>query len=239
MAVGALAFIALWLVFQHKPGWYRPPVVDEALLRRARTESAALVDDVSRQIVEARPFDVTLTDAEVSEWLAAAPHQWPDVGRRIPPQISDPVVRFEPDGVRFGVLYSDGGWRAVLNATVALGVSDDSEHLTIALLGVRGGSLPVPRFVLEGILNEISIDGDTDLSLHTGASVSSPARAAVDTAGSPHRRGEHSREPRPAEGAGELILIENRFIWPNGDRPFQIKSISVEFGSLHLRVVPL
>jgi hypothetical protein len=35
------------------------------------------------------------------------------------------------------------------------------------------------------------------------------------------------------------VRIRNRFVWPNGDRPFRIASIKVDGGDLRIGIVPL
>ena len=169
LIVGLAALIALWLAFQHKPGWYQPPVVNEVMLQRARTTSAATADRVSQQIVDGEAFHVTLTDESVNEWLAALPHLWPDARRSIPPEISDVAVGFKRGRIHVGGLYAKDDWRAILNVALAVAISPDGREVTLTLTDVQGGSLPVPRMIVDEILQRVrphSISAGQDRNPH-------------------------------------------------------------------------
>ena len=224
LIAGPIVLVMLWLVFQHKPGWYRPPVVTEPLLQHARTTSAAAADDVSKRIVEAEPFQMVLTDVAVNEWLAALPHLWPDARRSIPPEISDVAVRFEGGRVRVGVLYARGGWRVILSVGLAMAVSRDGQAITVALTDARGGSLPVPRAILERVLSGV-LEIAADRPLGPGSHVKTPRSASAGL--------------QSVDELFEGVRIRNRFVWPNGDRPLRVDSIEVDGGELRLGIEPL
>lgn len=224
LVVGPIVLVTLWLVFQHKPGWYRPPVVTETMLQHARTTSAATADDVSKRIVDAESFQIVLTDEVVNEWLAALPHLWPDARRSVPPEVSDLAVQFEDGQVRVGALYADDGWRAIVSIGLFPAVSRDGKTLRVTLTGAKGGSLPVPRMILRRILSSV-------LERGTGArDQRGDGTAALGSA---------FRDLRSADELFEGVRIRNRFVWPNGDRPLRIDSIEVDGGELRLRIEPL
>ena len=213
-----VGFVPLWLTFQHKPGWYRPPLLDAEGLQRARAEAVAVADDVSDQMVRRKPFDLVLRDTEVNEWLAALPHAWPEVLDKLPPGISDLVVRFEADRIRIGAHCARNGWRAIVNGAVTLRLSPDGHDLQWRLEEVNGGSLPVPKGLLARFVEPAIAsvrDGDED-SYHATLSEVSSLSALFDGVTSP-----------------------NQFTWFNGRRPFRIAALRIEAGKLHLRIEPL
>ena len=224
LGVGLVALGTLWLVFQHKPSWYRPVTVNETLLQKARRESAATVDTISRQIVQGRPFEVVLADHMVNEWLAALPHQWPDARRAIPPEISDIALSFDAGKIRVGALCVHGGWRAIVSVGLTPGVSADGSKVSVALAEAHGGSMRVPRAVLEDILQRA-----------LEYTRSNPGGGNDN----PTELGSILRDVLSVEELFEGVSIENNFVWPNGERPFRIDAITVRAGELHLRLEPL
>ncbi len=224
LGIGLIALGTLWLVFQHKPDWYRPVTVDETVLQQARRDSAATVDTISKQIVEGRTFEVTLRDHTVNEWLAALPHQWPDARRSIPPEISDIALSFDAGKIRLGALCVRGGWRTIVSVGLTLGVSPDGSEASIALADAHGGSLPVPRAVLEDVLQRVLQHAR-----------SNPSSADDD----PGELGSILRSVRSVDELFEGVKVENRFVWPNGARPFRIDAITARAGELRLRLEPL
>ena len=222
--VSAVVLVTLWLVFQHRPGWYRPEIVTETMLQQARTTSAAAADRVSKRIVEAETFEVRLTADTVNQWLAALPHLWPDARRSIPPEISDLAVHFDDGRVRVGALYAKDGWQAIVSVGLILAVSGDGDGITVTLDDARGGSLPVPRMILEEILQRVRqgagrAGANPELDAGTLESVLEGLRSVDDLF--------------------DGVRLRNRFVWPNGRRPIRIAAIEADDGELHLQIEPL
>ena len=183
---GPVGVVALWLCFEHRPAWYRPVRLDEGGIKRVRRESTATVDDIGDRIVQAEQFDVVITDRSVTEWLTALPHIWPAARRWWPNdrqtgadrhagggrhdsagswQLSDPAVRFADDRVFAGAHFESVGWRAILNIELTVKVSADGRAVEITLIGAYGGSLSVPRVILERVLVSYLPAGDERLGL--------------------------------------------------------------------------
>ena len=241
LVAGLVALIALWLTFQHKPGWYRPATLDEAGIQQARSQAVATADFVGDQMVRGEPFDVVLLDRSVGEWLAALPHVWPDARDSLPPEFSDLAVRFDEGKVQIGAHYAARQWQAIVSVDVLLRPSDDGSAIEIALSSAHSGSLPVPRAILKGLLDHLlQSPWATRRVARSSASlaVAYPrTKARHSTAGPRHPAA--LQEVQSVDELFEGVRIRNRFVWFNGDRPFRIDSIRIDGGELRLRIDPL
>jgi len=218
-----VALIGTWLAFQHKPAWYQPVRLDEAGYQLARRDAVATADSISDQIVQGKAFEVLLTDRSVNEWLAALPRVSPEAKRAMPPELHDPAVRFTDERIRVGAHYEKSGWQAIVSVDLALRVSPDGINLTIALAGVRGGSLPVPRAIVERLLGPLL---ERARRRHNNNDADSPWGTTLD-------------DLQSTDQLFNGVTIRNRFVWPNGKRPFRIKSIRITDGQLRCRLEPL
>ncbi len=216
---GTVGFATLWLIFQHKPDWYRPPPVNERMLRDARTEVAEIVEGISHRIVRGETFELSFTDETVNQWLAALPHVWPGARRNVPPELRDLVIRFEDGRIRIASLYVKGGWRAVLTVAVEVGLSKNGRRVSLELIEAHGGSFPGPQSVRAYMLGGPATGGG-DKVIRSG---NPPTLHKPDTA---------------ADWLSGL-RVPNRFVWPNGKRPFRIDAIELTPGRIRLRLESL
>jgi len=223
-----IALIGTWLAFQHKPAWYQPVRLDEEGYQLARRDAVATADAISDQIVQGKAFEVVVLDRSVNEWLAALPRVSPEARRAMPPELRDPAVRFTPERIRVGAHFEKSGWQAIVSVDLALRVSPDGINLTIALAAVRGGSLPVPRAIVERLLGPLlerarrrhnDNDNDDDDADSTWGTTFDNLRST--------------------DQLFNGVTIRNRFVWPNGRRPFRIESIRITDGQLRCRLQPL
>ncbi len=224
LLLGLTGLTALWLTFQHKPGWYRPAVLDSAGLRRARRDATNTMDFIGDQIVRGEPFDLTLSERSVNEWLAALPHVWPEAARQLGTEFTDLAVDFYAGVVRVGGHFSSKGVRVIASVGLILEKTDDGRYLRIALIGAHGGSLPLPHVVLESLLER--------LLRHARAMKRDPHATANPLI----------RALGEAESCEDLFLglrVGNRFIWPNGRRAFRIADIEISDDLIRLRIEPL
>lgn len=214
-----LAASVVWLVFQHRPGWYRPVAADEPTIRRAQAESAAVADETSRNIVARQDFELQLADRMVNEWLAAMPVLWPQSREWLPPGVRDPAVSFDHDEMRVGVYVERNGWRVIVNVALTAQVSPDQEAILLSVRRVRGGSLPMPRSVTDSLRRRIHTE--IERLRRDGLSMAESDGVEID-------------------GPGTVNLtIRNRFIWPNGERPFRITHLMAQDGLLTIGMEPL
>src|SRR4051812_10534996 len=89
--------LALFLAFQHKPGWYRPAVIDvadESKLQAVRREATNRFDNFGKRLVEGKPFEEVISDTALNNLLAALPELWPESARWLPPEFAEPAVSF-------------------------------------------------------------------------------------------------------------------------------------------------
>jgi hypothetical protein len=115
-------------------------------------------------------------------------------------------------------------WQAIVSLRLMLRVSEDGTNLKIALKSAYGGSLPLPRAILRGLLEQLLEQA------HSG-------RWKADGASEPLI--EALRRIQSVDDLFDGVAIGNRFIWFNGDRPFRIQSVRIDKGQLHLRLEPL
>ena len=210
LVLGPIVAILLWLTLHHIPSWYRPAALDEAGTQRARSEAVSITDYISDQMVKRKPFEVTLSDKMLTQWLAALPSIWPTAHERLPPQISDIAVRFDRNVVRIGARY-DRSVLTIVNIHLALDTNENGTQLSVRALYVCCGSLPIPIAILDRMLTD--------------------RLATVDSAA--------ARKIESMSDLVKGVQFENRFVWFNGRRPFRIDSIQVRSGELRLRISPL
>ena len=218
-------FVGLWLAFQHKPAWYRPVRLDEQVYQRARYETVATADSISVQLVQGKEFELVLTDRSVNGWLAALPRLWPETKQTLPDELREPAVRFAEDRIRFAAHFVKNDWQAIVSIDLFVRVSDNGTGVTVALAGTRGGSLPVPRTIIERLLRPL-IDTARSNRKNNDADATSPWDAAV-------------KSVRSADQLFSGVMTRNRFVWPNGKRPFRIASIRATNGELRIGLQPL
>jgi hypothetical protein len=169
-----------------------------------------------------RPFVLTLTDEEISRWIAVRADVWPGAGEWVPDYAHDPVVAFQPERVLFGARIDRDGWQAIVSARLTVDVRP--ETITVRLDGVACGSCPLPVSLLAGRLSHLITATDTD----------------VDTL--PDPMAEVVRFFRRQGNADVLtrgVTIENRLFWKPSERWFRIRSLRLEQGSLRAEIEPL
>ncbi|MHC5108991.1 MAG: hypothetical protein ACYTHJ_03830 [Planctomycetota bacterium] len=220
--VVVLSLVILWLCFQRRPGWYRPAILDQDGVRRASSAAVAWADDVSDRMVRADPFKLVLSNEEVTEFAAILPELFPDEFAGWPPELTLPAVAFADGFIHVGFHCEREGWRLIAVVELAVEVNETSQEITVALAGVRGGSLPIPRFLLRKQVDPI-------------------IAREISRLEKPYRRhGQHFlNDLAGVDDLIEGVQIPNRFVWPNGKRPFRITQVDASEGKLNLWIRPL
>ena len=151
-----IAAVAGWLALRYIPSWYRPVVLSSEELVRVKGDIAGRADWISHRMVAGRSFELILHDYTINEWLAALPHAWSDAWRVVPPELTDPVIRFEPGGIILAAHCAKDGWEAIIRVRVEVAVSADGDAIDVRVTSVRGGIVPVPRSVIDRLLESMS-----------------------------------------------------------------------------------
>ena len=219
-AVGSAAIFCLCIVvvcalLQRKPAWYRPVDLDEQLLQRVRRETAAAADDFGDRLVAGRRFEIQLRDSDINAWLSAAPLLWPEVQGHWPAYLTGPAIQFGADRVLLGAHLEVSGWRIIATAEVQAHPSGDLQHWQLRLHKCYGGELPLPRFLIDQI-----------------ATRNSPQDRKPDG-------DEFTAKLSDVDQLFSGVPLRNRFVWPNGKRPFRIAQLHSADGVLRVVIDPL
>lgn len=150
-----IAVVGGWLALRYIPSWYRPVVLSSEELVRVKGDIAGRADWISHRMVAERSFELILHDYTINEWLAALPHAWPDAWRVVPPELTDPVIRFEPGGIILAAHCAKDGWEAIISVRVEVAVSADGDAIDVGVTSVRGGVLPMPSSVIDRLLESL------------------------------------------------------------------------------------
>lgn len=219
--IGVAVGIAFWFCLQYIPTWYQPATLSPADLRDARASLPKAFQEFSDRLVQGRPFEFNLAATTVNQWLAGRHAIWPDKQDPLPPWLRDPVVAFEGDKMFVGGRFERNGWRAILSTQWSLNVQSDGLLLTAEKAGVGAVRFPV-TWVLESVSTMAGmIQGDL---ANLPDALQSVSQAMED-----------NWQGNLAGG----VHVENRIIWPNGDRPFRIQNLRAAGGTLHLKIEPL
>lgn len=217
-----MLLVAVWLTFQHKPGWYQPARVAESELQSVRDSLTEANLEFSSGLAGGKPFDFSLDAQRVNQWIAAREHIYPEAKPWVPAWIRDPVVAFEDGRLILAGLVELEGWKAVASAHVAVELAEESVRVRLA--GVHGGSLPIPLSSGDRALGE--------LARRSAVSDDAVPQALRDLA-------DEMRGRAPSEVLREGTSVKNRFEYPDGRRLFRILKCEFNDGTMTLRIEPL
>lgn len=207
-----LGATGLWLSFQHIPAWYRPIHVPAQRHQTVRNDLTLTLNDLSARMAGGVPFDFTVTQGQLNDWLAARSRIWPGLRRWVPPWLDEPMVIFQPDRIVLAGIAAvgrDTSLRTVLSLHLSLAAEPDGLRVTLHRL--QAGSLPAPLGPLRTRLESALADAQADR----------PPEKRITTA---HLFGEDT--------------FPNEFVWFNGKVPFRITAITTESGQIRLRFEP-
>jgi len=119
------ALVVLFLLAQRKPAWYTPTLITEDGLTALRREITTEFDEISRYMVEQKPFTISWTQQQLTQRLTALSDLWPKSRRFFPRELSSPVVRINDGSILIGAFFQRGGWRAILGVKISLDVVGD------------------------------------------------------------------------------------------------------------------
>ncbi|MHC4065210.1 MAG: hypothetical protein ACYSUI_12045 [Planctomycetota bacterium] len=223
LAVAAcLALLGTWLALRHVPSWYHPVQVPDRELQRVRDSLTAVFREVSDSLVAGEPFEVTLDDRTVSEWIAARGQIWPDSQEWVPAYLREPVVVFVPGKAVLAAHLEQSGWESIVG--LRFSATADNGAVVVRLEDVTCGALPLPLAALREPLDKL---------IHA---------ERLDIAAMPDELGSIMGKLRGGEGTalfGDGIRFRGPFVWKNGDRPYHIGRIQIGDGWLRVRIDPL
>lgn len=214
----------LWFMFQHKPDWYQPVHLDPIAKKQARRDATNFIDSIGDRMVKGDPFDLVLNENRLNEWLGMMPEFASGVSVDGSGLLTLPAIRFTEDRMQLGAHYQKGGLRAILGLTIVFAVGSDDESVRMTVESIHGGSLPVPRRILDPLI-ESAIQKTRDSS-----------RSGVHD---PSLAGELLEHVESVDDLFEGVVRRNRFVWPNGRRLFMFESIEILEGEMRLRIKPL
>ena len=222
VGLAVVACVILWFCVAHVPGWYRPPQVPEAEYSQVRKSMLDTVSDFGDRLVAGKPFDVTLTDLEVSKWIAVRSEVWTESETWIPDFLQEPMVAFEPGRVILAARLNHQGWQAIVSAHLTFTVKTD--EIIVRMTQVAAGSAPVPVAWIAGRLEPVLSAAGQDVD------------AMPDVLADVVRC---FRKQRGAEYLRTGVPVANRFRWQVSKRSFRIADLTLEPGRVRLRIEPL
>lgn len=218
-----LTLLLLTIAAQHRPTWHKPVSLTSGDLERARAEGMSVWDDVSWKIVSGQTFEMSLADRALNEWFAALRHDRPELVPIFPEQIRELHLSFQNASVRVSALLESRGWRAIVSLDIQPRLSSDRDNLELRCTGAYVGSLPVPTSWL--------VSSSTRFATKLGEQFE-PEPALADGLGGLRRKQTFVID-------NNVLRITNRFVWPNGERPFKLVSIEHQPGTVRLAIEPL
>lgn len=141
LAVGTAA-LAIYGALHHVPEFYRAVLEAPADRQKLASDrmlqlSGALVSDIKRN----GRWHAVFTADEINGWLAVdLVKNYPDA---LPPELSSPRVRIEPDRVRIACRFQQGNFSGVLSVTVEPYVVKHNS-VAVRVRSVRAGAIPIP-----------------------------------------------------------------------------------------------
>ncbi len=212
-----VAVVVGWMLFQHIPDWYRPIEIPQDAQPSVAANCVNTFDGIGGRLhSERHPFEVRFHQDRINAWLRVPAEFWPPSFRWPDSNRLKPQVLIEPDGVRLAVTWSQGRVRTVFNAKFDLRA--DAEGITLRLLEVAAGSLPIPRSKVQEFLPNLD-------------------RQAWP-AGEPAHHQLGNRPLPSLTGLYDGIVLPNAWIWPE-DQPFKITRIELRHGEAILTLDPL
>ena len=222
VAAACLAAVGLWLGLRHVPAWYTPVHVPEEQLQRVRDDLADKFREVSDQIVAGEPFEVSMTDRMVSEWIAARGEIWPDSQEWIPTWLRDPVVAFQPGEIILAAHLDRDGWESIVGLHFRAEL--DGQVVVLRLAGVTSGAVSIPLRLLtepaERLIHAERLDPDA----------------------MPDELARLVRKLRRVEVVGFVeqgLHLDEPLVWKNGDRPYRVLDVHLDQGRATVRIQPL
>lgn len=207
LAIGAA--VAGWLALR-TPDWYRVPVIAEAQRQQVRNNLLSAEQAMTEGLRRNQPFVYQLHQDDLNRWLAMRREIYPLAEEFIPPQWSDPFVRFDTGRITVAGRFRHESWSTIASLDINVAFTDGDIVLTAG--AVRSGSLPLPASLL---------------GLPLGQPID--RRAEKTWPGSPPIAGDLINGVRVGAKAW----------WKNGGYAYEVKNVTVSPGVLKFEFQPL
>ena len=221
LALAAVTLIGGWLAVESIPSWYVPLEVSQAELTRVRNSLPNTYQAINERVVAGAPFDFSITDRTVTEWVVARGELYPEARAWLPDWLRDPVVSFRDDRCIVGARINYRGWQTILGIHLVMDVADD--ELTVRVDKLTAGIVPIPLSQLAGPLDELLNSARLDEEL-----MPDPIADVL------HRL----RAGGPNELVERGVTFRNRIRMRNGNRVVKLRSAATADGTLTVGIEP-
>lgn len=141
--LAGLAGFAFWSL-GYKPDFYQAALMEQVAPEIRREQAKRFVQTTTRMVEQIR-FEERWTEEfsedEVNSWLAEElPEKFADW---LPPEISNPRVKFDSDVLYLAFHARDGAWEGVVSAKVGVRLAGTNQ-LALEIQSLRAGLVPIP-----------------------------------------------------------------------------------------------
>ncbi len=216
LVAAPMGLVAVWMTISHIPSWYRPAIIAPHEQQKVRDDFESAFKTMSDNVMQSRPFEVVLSDGQLTRWLAMRGRMLPEAEEWLPETLLEPVAHFDGGVARFGATISLGEYRAV--ASIGFTIRVDQAELRVRPVSARLGSLPVPIGVAWWLMSQLEETSTLAKASNVGSRDDGSGRF---------------------ESMTEGFRFENRLHWKNGDRYFRIAGVEVRDHAIRLTIEPL
>lgn len=193
------------------PGWYAPPTIAVEDRQRVRTNLVAAEQAMTESLLNSPgPFTYHLHQDDVNQWIAMRREIYPLIDELAPPQLDDPFVLFDEDGVTLAGRYRAGVVDVVLSIDVEIRL--DGDDVIVRARSIRCGSVG------------LSLDFE-------GLPLATPIQRKREQTwpGSPAMSGDLVKGLR----------IDSTAWWKNGGMEYRVRDIRLRSGQIDVEIEPL
>ena len=216
LVAAPMGLVAVWMIISHVPSWYRPAIIAPHEQQKVRDDFETAFKTMSDNVMKSRPFEVVLSDRQLTRWLAMRGRMLPEAEEWLPETLLDPVAHFDGGVARVAATISLGEYRAV--ASIGFSVRVDRAELRVRPVSAMLGSLRIPIGVAWWLTSQFEEPRTLAMASNTGSGADGSGRF---------------------ESMTEGFRFENRLHWKNGDRYFRIADVEVRDGAIRLTIEPL
>lgn len=141
--LAALAGIAFWSL-GYKPDFYQAALMQQVAPEVRREKAKRFVQSTTRMVEQIRfeeRWTEEFSEEEVNSWLAEElPEKFADW---LPPEISDPRVKFDHDVLHLAFHAKEASWEGIVSAKIGVKLAG-ANQLALEIQSLRAGLFPIP-----------------------------------------------------------------------------------------------